>query len=103
MFDLKKDLDNAIQKVTIYIGDYLGKPKEDVFITLSEPDTFDTLQMNNVDKTKPEPLVRYFDGIFDKVLIDHNFQNGGSKASIEDVHKLLLKKFSLVEKQESQH
>lgn len=97
MFDVQKDLDKAIQKVTIQIGDLLGKPKEDVFVTFSEPDTFATLKMNSVDKTKPEALVRYFDEIFDSVLVDHNFQNGDVKASVSEVHKVLFKKFNIVE------
>ena len=97
MFDLEKDFDNAIQKVTIQIGDLLGKPKEDVFVTLSEPDTFATLKMNAVEKTKPEALVRYFDEIFDSILIDHNFMKGDKKATNEEVHKILFKKFSVVE------
>jgi hypothetical protein len=95
MFDLEKDYENAIQKVTIQIGDLLGKPKADVYLTFCEPNTFDTLKMNSVDKTKPEELVGYFDGIFDRILVDHNFLKGDSKVSNAEVHQFIFKKFNV--------
>ena len=98
MFDFEKDYANAIFKVTIQIGDLLGKPKEDVYVTLCEPDTFDSLLMNSVQKTKAEEIVKYFDGIFDKILVDHNFMRNGEKVSNEEVHKFLFKKVNVIER-----
>ena len=99
MFDIARDSEKVIQKVKIYLGDKLGlEKKEDCFVELGEPETFDTVKIVSINKSENqiEGAVHYFDEIFDRVLIDHDFYDGTRKLKTEEVHKFLFKKFDLV-------
>jgi len=100
MFDISKDMDKAIQKVTVYIGDLLGlEKKEDCFVTLSEPEALDTVKIQRVQKedNKAEWALEYFKTIFPRILVDHDIMNAGRKCSNEDVCNLIFKKMSVAE------
>lgn len=99
MFDIARDSDKAIQKVKIYLGDKLGLEKnEDCFIELGEPETFDTVKISSISKSENqiEAAVHYFDEIFDRVLLDHDFYDGTRKLETKEVHKFLFKKFDVI-------
>jgi len=100
MFDVSKDMDKAIQRVTVYIGDLLGlEKKEDCFVTLSEPEAFDTVKIQRVknEDNKVEWTLEYFQKILPRILVDHDFMNAGRKCSNEEVSKLIFKKMSVAE------
>ena len=95
MFDISKDMDKAIQKVTINIGDLLGlEKKEDCHVTLCEPEAIDTVKIQRIQKeeNKAEWALEYFQKIFPSILVDHDIMNGERKASKDEVCKLIFKK-----------
>lgn len=99
MFDIARDAEKAIIHVTIYLGDLLGlEKKEDCFITLKEPETFDCVKIAEVrnNPNQVDGAVKYFDSIFDKVLVDHDFVDGTRKLDAAEVHEFLFRKFEVV-------
>lgn len=100
MYDLSKDYSNSIQTVRLEIGDLLGmERKEDVFIILAEPDTFDCMKLNKVftrkDDDMADELFDQFAKLFGKLIVDHNIMNGDRKAKAEEVKDLVFRKLSI--------
>lgn len=100
MFDLTTDAKNAIQEVKICFGDLVKKDKDEVFVVLTEPDTFDVCKMKGKTKEElmaPEFIYGYFRDIFPKYLIDHSFVNKGEKASSEEVRDFIFRKLAVAD------
>ena len=98
MFDLKNEIGNAVQEVKICFGDLLGKEKDDVYVVLSEPDTFDCLKLKgrpSEDYKNAEFILSYFKEIFPKYLIDHNFISDGKKADTKDISEFIFRKINI--------
>lgn len=100
MFDLEKEGRTAIQEVKICFGDLVGSEKEDVWVTLAEPDTFDCLKLKSQPKdviSDPNYLVGFFKEIFPKYIVDHGFCKGSVKATTEEVTEFIFRKMSVAD------
>ena len=101
MFDLEKDSKEVIQEVKICFGDLVGKEKDEVYVVLSEPDTFDAIKIKGKTKeelTKVDFLYGYFHDIFPKYLVDHSILKGGNKASNEEVCAFVFRKATIADR-----
>lgn len=100
MFDLERDGRNAVQEVKVCFGDLVGKEKEDVWVIIEEPDTFDCLKIKSTPKEelgKADFILGYFKEIFPKYLVDHSFTKGNEKAPTEDVAKFIFRKMPVAD------
>lgn len=100
MFDLEKGRKTVIQEVRIPFGDLVGAEKDEVWVTLEEPDTFDCLKLKSQPKeviADPNYLVNYFKEIFPKYIIDHGFCKGSVKATTEEVMEFIFRKMSIAD------
>ena len=98
MFDFEKDARLAVQEVRIEFGDLVGKKKDEVFVVLAEPDTFDCLKVKGKSKeelSKLDFLLGYFKEIFSKYLIDHSFTVNGVKADNDKVRDFIFRKIAI--------
>lgn len=100
MFDLSKEGRTAIQSVKICFGDLVGKQKDEVWVSIEEPDTSDCMRIKTQPKevlASAEFIIDYFKGIFPKYLTDHSFCNGEVKASAEEVRDFIFRKLSVAD------
>lgn len=92
MFNKKKHYDNAIQKVTIHLGEALNLPEgEDCYVTLREPSEMEVIKLKATEGGEREGL-EAFREILTSALVDHDFFDGEEKMSNEDVINLLYER-----------
>ena len=100
MFDLEREGRSAVQEVKICFGDLIGKEKEDAWVIIEEPDTFDCLKIKATPKDelgKPDFIIGYFKEIFPKYLVDHSFTKGNDKATTDEVSAFIFRKMPVAD------
>lgn len=79
MYIRESNYNNAIQKVTIEVGTYVGlKEDEEAFITLKELPTMETLKLKKSTETEEE-ILSFFKEVLPVIIVDHNFYESETK------------------------
>lgn len=96
MFIKNKDYEKFILKTELEIGDYFGLEKQEVKITLREPDTLSTLNLRDYLSGDQAKLLEIIKELLVDVLVDHNlYEDENTKMKKEDVIDLIFSKSKL--------